>query len=68
MGSLVHLLVVCSHCLSLFTQRTEDLPAKVPAKSCLGGSPAAHGPSGGSLPHAKEQLPKYQVKHPLQAQ
>lgn len=46
-------------------QRTEDLPAKVPAKSCPGGGPAAHGPSGGPLPHAKEQLPKYQVKLPL---
>ncbi|XP_065759916.1 folliculin-interacting protein 2 isoform X5 [Muntiacus reevesi] len=45
-------------------QRTEDLPAKVPAKSCLGGGPAAHGPSGGSLPHAKEQLPKYQYTRP----
>ncbi|KAB0358076.1 hypothetical protein FD754_002232, partial [Muntiacus muntjak] len=45
-------------------QRTEDLPAKVPAKSCLGGGPAAHGPSGRSLPHAKEQLPKYQYTRP----
>ncbi|XP_070331026.1 folliculin-interacting protein 2 isoform X6 [Odocoileus virginianus] len=45
-------------------QRTEDLPVKVPAKSCLGGGPAAHGPSGGSLPHAKEQLPKYQYTRP----
>ncbi|KAM9747146.1 folliculin-interacting protein 2 isoform 3-T3 [Dama dama] len=45
-------------------QRMEDLPAKVPAKSCLGGGPAAHGPSGGSLPHAKEQLPKYQYTRP----
>uniref|UniRef100_A0A4W2CWW5 Folliculin interacting protein 2 n=1 Tax=Bos indicus x Bos taurus TaxID=30522 RepID=A0A4W2CWW5_BOBOX len=45
-------------------QRTEDLPAKVPAKSCSGGGPAAHGPSGGSLPHAKEQLPKYQYTRP----
>ncbi|XP_055261689.1 folliculin-interacting protein 2 isoform X5 [Moschus berezovskii] len=45
-------------------QRTEDLPAKVLAKSCSGGGPAAHGPSGGSLPHAKEQLPKYQYTRP----
>lgn len=57
--------------LSLFTQKTEDVPTKTPAKCCQGGgsgSLSSHGSSGGSLPHAKEQLPKYQVQPPLRAE
>ncbi|XP_057403158.1 folliculin-interacting protein 2 isoform X1 [Balaenoptera acutorostrata] len=49
------------------TQKTEDVPAKTPARCCQGGgsgSLSSHGSSGGSLPHAKEQLPKYQYTRP----
>ncbi|XP_028347368.1 folliculin-interacting protein 2 isoform X4 [Physeter macrocephalus] len=49
------------------TQKTEDVPTKTPAKCCQGGgsgSLSSHGSSGGSLPHAKEQLPKYQYTRP----
>ncbi|XP_024601907.1 folliculin-interacting protein 2 [Neophocaena asiaeorientalis asiaeorientalis] len=48
-------------------QKTEDVPTKTPAKCCQGGgsgSLSSHGSSGGSLPHAKEQLPKYQYTRP----
>nr|XP_030721592.1 folliculin-interacting protein 2 isoform X2 [Globicephala melas] len=48
-------------------QRTEDVPTKTPAKCCQGGgsgSLSSHGSSGGSLPHTKEQLPKYQYTRP----
>ncbi|TKC48093.1 hypothetical protein EI555_014450, partial [Monodon monoceros] len=47
--------------------KTEDVPTKTPAKCCQGGgsgSLSSHGSSGGSLPHAKEQLPKYQYTRP----
>ncbi|XP_026972642.1 folliculin-interacting protein 2 isoform X1 [Sagmatias obliquidens] len=48
-------------------QKAEDVPTKTPAKCCQGGgsgSLSSHGSSGGSLPHAKEQLPKYQYTRP----
>ncbi|VCX15606.1 unnamed protein product, partial [Gulo gulo] len=50
------------------TQKTEDVPIKLSAKCCQGSgssggsSISSHSSSGGSLQHAKEQLPKYQVK------
>ncbi|KAJ8781805.1 hypothetical protein J1605_010789 [Eschrichtius robustus] len=47
--------------------KTEDVPAKTPARCCQGGgsgSLSSHGSSGGSLPHAKKQLPKYQYTRP----
>lgn len=54
------------------TQKTEDVPIKVSATCCPGGSGSlgsssslsSHGSSGGSLPHAQEQLPKYQYTRP----
>ncbi|XP_012639040.1 folliculin-interacting protein 2 isoform X1 [Microcebus murinus] len=53
-------------------QKTEDVPIKMSPKCCQGsssvssssGSISSHGSSGGSLPHAKEQLPKYQYTRP----
>ncbi|XP_062055335.1 folliculin-interacting protein 2 isoform X2 [Lepus europaeus] len=53
-------------------QKTEDGPVKMSARCCQGsgsvssssGSVSSHGSSGGSLPHAKEQLPKYQYTRP----
>lgn len=52
-------------------QKTDDVPIKMSAKGCQGsgsggsgGSSSSHGSPGGSLQHAKEQLPKYQVSHP----
>ncbi|XP_014635729.1 PREDICTED: folliculin-interacting protein 2 isoform X3 [Ceratotherium simum simum] len=50
------------------TQKAEDVPVKVSAKCCQGSSSgsisSSHGSSGGSLQHAKEQLPKYQYTRP----
>lgn len=54
-------------------QKTEDVPIKVSATCCSGGSGSlgsssslsSHGSSGGSLPHSQEQLPKYQVRRLL---
>ncbi|XP_034517331.1 folliculin-interacting protein 2 isoform X5 [Ailuropoda melanoleuca] len=52
------------------TQKTEDVPIKLSAKCCQGsgsgssGSVSSHSSSGGSLPHTKEQLPKYQYTRP----
>ncbi|XP_058406258.1 folliculin-interacting protein 2 isoform X4 [Diceros bicornis minor] len=56
------------------TQKTEDVPIKVSAKCCQGSSSgsssssgsisSSHSSSGGSLQHAKEQLPKYQYTRP----
>ncbi|XP_066891549.1 folliculin-interacting protein 2 isoform X5 [Kogia breviceps] len=49
------------------TQKTEDVPTRTPARCCQGGgsgSLSPHGSSGGSLPHTKEQLPKYQYTRP----
>ncbi|XP_023414249.2 folliculin-interacting protein 2 isoform X3 [Loxodonta africana] len=57
-------------------QNTEDDPLKMSAKCCHGSgsmnssisssssSLSSHGSSGGSLQHAKEQLPKYQYMRP----
>uniref|UniRef100_A0A5F9D1X4 Folliculin interacting protein 2 n=1 Tax=Oryctolagus cuniculus TaxID=9986 RepID=A0A5F9D1X4_RABIT len=50
-------------------QKAEDVPVKMSARCCQGsvgsGSVSSHGSSsGGSLPHAKEQLPKYQYTRP----
>ncbi|XP_008053537.1 folliculin-interacting protein 2 [Carlito syrichta] len=48
-------------------QKTEDVPVKMSAKCCPGGSSgsnSSHTSSGGSLHHAKEQLPKYQYTRP----
>ncbi|XP_072581035.1 folliculin-interacting protein 2 isoform X8 [Vulpes vulpes] len=50
------------------TQKTEDVPIKLSAKCCQGSggssSVSSHSSSGGSLHHAKEQLPKYQYTRP----
>uniref|UniRef100_A0A8C0JNP3 Folliculin interacting protein 2 n=1 Tax=Canis lupus dingo TaxID=286419 RepID=A0A8C0JNP3_CANLU len=50
------------------TQKTEDVPIKLSAKCCQGSgggsSVSSHSSSGGSLQHAKEQLPKYQYTRP----
>ncbi|XP_047573754.1 folliculin-interacting protein 2 isoform X5 [Lutra lutra] len=52
------------------TQKTEDVPIKLSAKCCQGSSSSggssisSHSSSGGSLQHAKEQLPKYQYTRP----
>uniref|UniRef100_A0A8C7AZH9 Folliculin interacting protein 2 n=1 Tax=Neovison vison TaxID=452646 RepID=A0A8C7AZH9_NEOVI len=52
------------------TQKTEDVPIKLSAKCCQGSgssgssSISSHSSSGGSLQHAKEQLPKYQYTRP----
>ncbi|XP_045654687.1 folliculin-interacting protein 2 isoform X4 [Ursus americanus] len=52
------------------TQKTEDVPIKLSAKCCQGSgsgsssSVSSHSSSGGSLPHTKEQLPKYQYTRP----
>ncbi|XP_011362033.1 folliculin-interacting protein 2 [Pteropus vampyrus] len=55
------------------TQKTEDAPIKMSAKCCQGSSSSdssssssisSHSSSGGSLQHAKEQLPKYQYTRP----
>ncbi|ELK08314.1 Folliculin-interacting protein 2 [Pteropus alecto] len=56
------------------TQKTEDVPIKMSAKCCQGSSSSdsssssssisSHSSSGGSLQHAKEQLPKYQYTRP----
>ncbi|XP_048220681.1 folliculin-interacting protein 2 isoform X1 [Perognathus longimembris pacificus] len=61
-------------------KKTEDIPVKMSAKCCQGGSSVnsvssscsdssnsstfSHSSSGGSLPQAKEQLPKYQYTRP----
>ncbi|XP_075399757.1 folliculin-interacting protein 2 isoform X2 [Tenrec ecaudatus] len=56
-------------------QNPEDVPIKRPARSCQGSSSSVsssssssslsfHSSSGGSLQHAKEQLPKYQYARP----
>uniref|UniRef100_A0A8C4MXH1 Folliculin interacting protein 2 n=1 Tax=Equus asinus TaxID=9793 RepID=A0A8C4MXH1_EQUAS len=54
-------------------QKTEDVPIKMSAKCCQGSSSgssssgsisSSHSSSGGSLQHAKEQLPKYQYTRP----
>ncbi|XP_004708797.1 folliculin-interacting protein 2 isoform X4 [Echinops telfairi] len=56
-------------------QNPEDVPVTRPARSCQGSSSVSsssssssslsfHSSSGGSLPHAKEQLPKYQYARP----
>uniref|UniRef100_A0A8C9AEY8 Folliculin interacting protein 2 n=1 Tax=Prolemur simus TaxID=1328070 RepID=A0A8C9AEY8_PROSS len=48
-------------------QKTEDVPIKMSPKCCQGSSSSSissHGSSGGSLHHAKEQLPKYQYTRP----
>ncbi|XP_057582138.1 folliculin-interacting protein 2 isoform X2 [Hippopotamus amphibius kiboko] len=48
-------------------QKTEDVPMKTPARCCQGcssGSLSSCGSSGGSLPYAREQLPKYQYTRP----
>ncbi|KAF6306228.1 folliculin interacting protein 2 [Rhinolophus ferrumequinum] len=52
-------------------QKTDDVPIKMSAKCCQGsgsggssGSSSSHGSPGGSLQHAKEQLPKYQYTRP----
>lgn len=68
-GSPIHLAIPYLACLS--PQKTEDVPIKLSAKCCQGsgsgssGSVSSHSSSGGSLPHTKEQLPKYQVKASL---
>ncbi|XP_029795292.1 folliculin-interacting protein 2 isoform X2 [Suricata suricatta] len=54
------------------TQKTEDVPIKMSAKCCQGSgggsssssSSSSGTSSGGSLQHAKEQLPKYQYTRP----
>ncbi|XP_032719278.1 folliculin-interacting protein 2 isoform X3 [Lontra canadensis] len=52
------------------TQKTEDVPIKLSAKCCQGSGSSGgsnisfHSSSGGSLQHAKEQLPKYQYTRP----
>ncbi|XP_059030297.1 folliculin-interacting protein 2 isoform X3 [Mustela lutreola] len=52
------------------TQKTEDVPIKLSAKCCQdsgssgSSSISSHSSSGGSLQHAKEQLPKYQYTRP----
>ncbi|XP_032188553.1 folliculin-interacting protein 2 isoform X3 [Mustela erminea] len=52
------------------TQKTEDVPIKLSTKCCQGSgssgssSISSHSSSGGSLQHAKEQLPKYQYTRP----
>nr|XP_045726267.1 folliculin-interacting protein 2-like [Mirounga angustirostris]XP_045726268.1 folliculin-interacting protein 2-like [Mirounga angustirostris] len=50
------------------TQKTEDAPIKLAAKCCQGSggssSVSSQSSSGGSLQHAKEQLPKYQYTRP----
>ncbi|XP_036089903.1 folliculin-interacting protein 2 isoform X8 [Rousettus aegyptiacus] len=52
------------------TQETEDVPVKMSAKcrqassSSSDSSISSHSSSGGSLPHAKDQLPKYQYTRP----
>ncbi|XP_076995775.1 folliculin-interacting protein 2 isoform X3 [Tamandua tetradactyla] len=54
------------------TQKAEDVPIKISAKCCQGSSSmsssssslSSHSSSGGSLQHAKEQLPKYQYTRP----
>ncbi|XP_012507376.1 PREDICTED: folliculin-interacting protein 2 isoform X1 [Propithecus coquereli] len=53
-------------------QKTEDVPMKMSPKCCQGSSSissssssiSSYGSSGGSLYHAKEQLPKYQYTRP----
>ncbi|KAL2781051.1 folliculin-interacting protein 2 isoform 2 [Daubentonia madagascariensis] len=50
-------------------QKTEDVPIKMSAKCCQGSSSSSssissHSSLGGSLYHAKEQLPKYQYTRP----
>uniref|UniRef100_A0A8C0X105 UDENN FNIP1/2-type domain-containing protein n=1 Tax=Castor canadensis TaxID=51338 RepID=A0A8C0X105_CASCN len=53
-------------------QKAEDVPVKLSAKCCQGGggssssssSISSHSSCGGSLQHAKEQLPKYQYTRP----
>ncbi|XP_044942984.1 folliculin-interacting protein 2 isoform X3 [Mustela nigripes] len=52
------------------TQKTEDVPIKLSAKCCQDSGSSgssnisSHSSSGGSLQHAKEQLPKYQYTRP----
>lgn len=62
-----------SPCLSLRTQKTEDVPIQMSTKCCQGGgssssstssSISSYSSSGGASQYAKEQLPKYQVPHP----
>lgn len=69
--SLTHLMILSLPCLPLLTQKAEDVPVKMSARCCQessgsvsssSGSVSSHS-SGGSLQHAKEQLPKYQVRH-----
>lgn len=69
-GSPIYLAVPYLACLS--TQKTEDVSLKMSAKCCQGSggggsssSTSSHSSSGASLQHAKEQLPKYQVKPSL---
>ncbi|XP_004450855.2 folliculin-interacting protein 2 isoform X1 [Dasypus novemcinctus] len=52
-------------------QRAEDVPLKMSARCCQGSSSvssssssSSHSSFGGSLQHAKEQLPKYQYTRP----